>query len=148
MSDVKQVPNEIYFDTYTSRYTLLDPSGELHKFVSLYDAYEFMSKQPTETAQATKYDDGKNRLELIPPEAIFGLGEVLTFGAKKYNDRNWEKGMKWSRVFGAAMRHLWKWWWTKKPDEETGLSHLKHALCCVAFLVAYEERKVGEDDRP
>ena len=95
-----------------------------------------------------KHDAGKNRLELIPPEAIWGLGEVLTFGATKYGDRNWEKGMKWSRVFGAAMRHLWKWWWTKKPDEETGLSHLKHALCCVAFLVAYEERKVGEDDRP
>ena len=95
-----------------------------------------------------KHDAGKNRLELIPPEAVWGLGEVLTFGAVKYGDHNWAKGMKWSRVFGAAMRHLWKWWWTKKPDEETGLSHLKHVLCCVAFLIAYEERKVGEDDRP
>lgn len=95
-----------------------------------------------------KFDAGKNRLELIPPEAIWGLGEILTFGATKYSDRNWEKGMKWSRVFGAAMRHLWKWWWTKKPDDETGYSHLKHALCCVAFLIAYEERKIGEDDRP
>ena len=99
-------------------------------------------------AGGVKHDAGKNRLELIPPEAIWGLGEVLTFGATKYGDHNWAKGMKWSRVFGAAMRHLWKWWWTKKPDEETGLSHLKHALCCIAFLIAYEERKVGEDDRP
>lgn len=98
--------------------------------------------------EGVKFDKDKNRLELIPPEAIWGLGEILTFGAKKYDDRNWEKGMKWSRIFGAAMRHMWQWWWTKKPDPETGYSHLKHALCCVAFLVAYEERKVGEDDRP
>jgi hypothetical protein len=99
-------------------------------------------------SEGVKYDAEKNRLELIPPEAIEGLGEVLTFGAKKYADRNWELGMKWSRVFGATMRHLWSWWARKDKDTETGLSHLKHALCCIAFLIAYEERRIGEDDRP
>lgn len=72
-------------------------------------------------------------------------------------DRNWELGMKWSRVFGALNRHLWSWWGGKGPtsksflfgelDEETQHSHLWHAACCIAFLVTYEERKVGEDDR-
>lgn len=94
-----------------------------------------------------KHDQGKCRLDLIPPEAMFALGDVLTFGANKYGDRNWEKGMKWSRLYGAALRHLMKWWWNKGPDEETGYSHLWHALCCIAFLVTYEQRKLGEDDR-
>jgi Domain of unknown function (DUF5664) len=77
---------------------------------------------------------------------------------KNEGTRNWEKGMKWSRVFSASMRHLWCWWAGKQPtstnfvfgdlDDETGFSHLWHALCCVIFLVTYEERKVGEDDRP
>ncbi len=104
-----------------------------------------------------KYDHGKTRLELIPPELLFSVGEVLTYGAKKYKDRNWEVGMHWSRVFGALMRHLWAWWGGRGPtpksflfgdlDEETKFSHLWHAGCCLTFLIAYEERNVGEDDR-
>lgn len=104
-----------------------------------------------------KHDGEKVRLDLIPPEAIYALGTILTFGARKYADRNWEEGMDWGRVFGALMRHLWSWWGGRGPtaksflfdssDEETKHSHLWHALCCVVFLVAYEERGVGTDDR-
>lgn len=104
-----------------------------------------------------KHDQGKVRLDLIPPEFLFAVGEILTFGANKYADRNWEEGMSWGRVFGALMRHMWKWWGGCGPttksflfgelDEETGHSHLWHAGCCLAFLIAYEERGIGEDDR-
>ena len=96
----------------------------------------------------TKFDEDKVRLDLIPPELVMKVGGVLTFGAQKYSERNWEEGMKWSRVFGALMRHMWLWWGGEDKDGETGLSHLHHAGCCIAFLIAYEERKVGEDDRP
>lgn len=104
-----------------------------------------------------KLDEEKVRLDLIPPELIFAVGDILTFGARKYNDRDWERGMKWGRVFGATMRHLWAWWGGKGPstnnfvfgplDTETGRSHLWHAGCCITFLIAYEERGIGEDDR-
>ncbi len=98
-------------------------------------------------SEGVKYDDGKLPLDLIPPEAIFALGAVLQFGAKKYGMRNWEKGMSWSRVFAALMRHLWAFWRGDTSDEETGYSHLYHALACIAFLLTYEERKIGIDDR-
>ena len=62
-------------------------------------------------------------------------------------ERNWEKGMSWGRVFGAMMRHMWAWWGGQKADDETGYSHLHHAACCLMFLIAYEERKIGTDDR-
>ena len=104
-----------------------------------------------------KFDEGKTRLELLPPELLFAVAEILTVGAKKYGDRNWEKGMSWSRVFGALMRHAWSWWGGKGPttrsflfddvDLETSRSHLWHAGCCIAFLIVYEERCVGQDDR-
>lgn len=104
-----------------------------------------------------KFDDNKVRLDLVPPELIFAVGDILTFGAKKYADRNWERGMDWGRVFGALMRHLWKWWGGALPttenflfgnlDDETGKSHLWHAACCIAFLIAYESRGVGNDTR-
>lgn len=96
--------------------------------------------------EGTKFDDGKTRLDLIPPEALFALGHILTFGANKYDDRNWEKGMKWSRVWGATLRHGFAWLRGEKKDPETGYSHLWHMLCCVMFLVVYEERKIGEND--
>jgi hypothetical protein len=63
-------------------------------------------------------------------------------------ERNWELGMSWGRVFAALMRHMWAWWGGQKTDAETGMSHLWHAACCLAFLVAYEQRKSGVDDRP
>ena len=98
--------------------------------------------------QGVKHDGGKARYELLPPELLQGVSEILTFGAAKYSDRNWENGMKWSRVFGALMRHMWAWWAGEKSDPETGKSHLWHAGCCIAFLIAYEARNTGEDDRP
>lgn len=97
--------------------------------------------------EGVKFDTDKIRMELVPPEAIEGLSRVLTFGAKKYGDRNWENGMKWSRVFGALLRHLFAWWGGQKNDPETGFSHLDHAMANVAFLMTYELRKKGEDDR-
>jgi hypothetical protein len=98
-------------------------------------------------AEGVKYDKDKVRMELIPPEIELAIGAVLTFGAKKYNDRNWEKGMKWSRIYGALRRHLTKFWAGQDIDEESGLSHLSHAACCIAFLVTYADRDIGDDDR-
>ena len=99
-------------------------------------------------SSARKDDADKVRMELLPPELIEATAAVLTFGANKYADRNWEHGLKWGRCFGALMRHLWAWWRGEKADPETGFSHLWHASCCLAFLIAYEQRGTGEDDRP
>lgn len=107
-------------------------------------------RYPFEVAnrEGIKHDGGKLRYDLISPVSLEGLVQVLTFGATKYGDRNWEKGMSWGRVFGAAMRHLWKWWLRRGIDNETGLSHLAHAAACIHFLQHYEALKVGKDSRP
>lgn len=99
--------------------------------------------------EGVKKDDGKPRWELIAYDAVEGVAKVLTFGAKKYSARNWEKGIMYGRVFGAIMRHLWKWWHGESLDQETGLSHLDHAMCELMFLSAYEKRNLTAfDDRP
>jgi hypothetical protein len=97
--------------------------------------------------EGTKFDGDKIRYDLIPPELLEQTAIVLTYGAHKYAPRNWEAGMKWGRCFGALMRHLWAWWGGEARDPETGFSHLSHAACCIAFLIAYEQRRIGEDDR-
>lgn len=108
-------------------------------------------------AEGRKDDGAKVRMDLIPPEFLFATATILTFGATKYGAYNWSKGMAWSRCFSALMRHMWAWWGGAGPtrtnflfgdlDEETAYSHLWHSSCCISFLIAYEERKTGTDDR-
>ena len=94
-----------------------------------------------------KHDQGKLPWHLLPGDAIDPVLRVLDYGATKYAPRNWEAGMDWSRPFGAMMRHMWAWWMGEDKDKETGESHLAHAACCLLFLLAYEQRRIGNDDR-
>ena len=96
---------------------------------------------------AVKYDHGKARYDLIPPEALDGLARLYGMGAGKYEDRNWEKGMCWSRVFSAMMRHAWKWWRGKEYDQDDGQHHLLSVMWCAMTLYTYFVRRSGTDDR-
>lgn len=107
-----------------------------------------MNKPVTPALQGVKFDDGKDPWDLVPYDAVRAIVKVLAFGAQKYAPRNWEKGMNWSRPYAALQRHLTAWWEGEKADPETGFSHLWHAGCCLFFLIAYELRGVGKDDRP
>lgn len=98
--------------------------------------------------EAHKNDVGKPRVELIPPLALIEIGRVLEFGAKKYGANNWRNGMDWSRLQGAALRHLLAWFGGESKDAESDLSHLAHAACCLLFLMECEEKQIGRDDRP
>ena len=122
------------------------------------DQFEVIAASPQTVGR--KDDSDKVRIDLFPGEALFAISKVLTYGAKKYaEDRNWEKGINYSRIFAAIMRHLWAWWQGKGPashnfafgnlDPESKFSHLWHAGCCIVFLITYEERNlVSFDDRP
>lgn len=98
--------------------------------------------------EGLKYDQNKPRMELISPIALFELSKVLTFGAKKYADRNWENGFVWSRAIGAILRHTFQYLSGETNDKETGLSHMSHVLCEAMFLVHFEKTKPELDDRP
>lgn len=98
--------------------------------------------------EGRKDDAGKEAWHLLPTDAVRSIVKVLTFGAVKYAPRNWEKGMNWSRPYSALHRHVTAWFEGERLDPETGLPHLAHAGCCILFLLAYELRGIGNDDRP
>lgn len=98
--------------------------------------------------EGRKDDIGKDPWDLAPWDAFRSIVLVLGFGARKYAPRNWERGMAWSRLYAAVLRHLTAWWQGEKNDPETGHSHLAHAGCCICFLIAFELRGSGTDDRP
>ncbi len=86
-----------------------------------------------------KHDANKPRLALVPPELIEAVGEVRTFGVQKYGDSESWKMVETYRYKDAMMRHLVAYLKdSKSVDEESGLSHLWHLACNVAFLIALE----------
>jgi len=95
-----------------------------------------------------KYDEGKLRFDLIPVEPLEELARVYTIGATKYDDRNWEKGLKWGRVFAAMQRHGWKWWKGERLDKVDGQHHLASVAWCAFALMEYEKTRRKFDDRP
>lgn len=86
-----------------------------------------------------KHDKDKPRLDLVPPAIIEGVGEVRTFGKEKYGEKSW-KDVEPERYRAAMMRHICLY--LRNPegkDDESGLSHLKHVACNVAFLLEIEK---------
>ena len=92
------------------------------------------------SASGVKHDTGKLRLDLISPEITRALGEVLTFGAGKYGDRNWEAGLASDRLYAAVQRHLLAWREGEDADQESSLPHLAHALTTLGMLLTLEQR--------
>ena len=97
--------------------------------------------------EAQKFDEGKLPIHLVPSAAVEGVARVLAYGAKKYAAHNFRKGMKWSRLYSAAMRHLLAWNAGQDLDPESRLPHLEHAACCLAMLLDADRLGHGEDDR-
>jgi len=108
-----------------------------------------LSQSPNDlNKQGVRYDQGKLRWDLLPPDAMEELVKVYTEGAKKYADRNWELGMNWGRIFRAMMSHAFKFWKGNRYDDELDTHHMAMVAWNALALVAYDLRKVGKDDRP
>lgn len=95
-----------------------------------------------------RYNSGKLPIHLVPVSAITGIAETLRYGAQKYEERNWESGFPYSIPYACAQRHLLAWWNGEEVDQESGLSHLKHALANIAMLIEFLETYPKGDDRP
>lgn len=100
-----------------------------------------------ETSSGVKYDSEKPRLDLIDSDFLVGLAKVLTFGAKKYAAHNWRGGISYSRLVGAAYRHLGAINTGEDNDPESGLPHVYHLACCVMFLSWMMQHRKDLDDR-
>lgn len=86
-----------------------------------------------------KHDGGKPRLDLVPAEIIEAVGIVMTHGIEKYGEGSY-KNVNPKRYRAALMRHICKW--LKEPhgvDEDSGLPHLYHIACNVAFLLELDK---------
>lgn len=95
-----------------------------------------------------RFNEGKTRHDLVPVFAQEQYASVLSKGAEKYAERNWELGMKWSKVLASLKRHILAFERGEDFDKETGLLHTAHIMCNAGFLTEYYKTYPQGDDRP
>lgn len=94
--------------------------------------------------QTAKADNGKEDLTLVPTGIIHAIAAIRAFGCRKYKDPDNWKRVEIERYRKAAFRHFIAYIENpKKPDAESGLPHLWHLACNIAFLIELE----AQDDR-
>lgn len=97
-----------------------------------------------ENSAVRETTEGKGRPDLISPYALTRIAQHYENGAVKYADRNWERGMNYSRYTASAFRHLIAW---MKGD--TTEDHL--SACCWNMMAIMHHQELGEtqwDDMP
>lgn len=105
-----------------------------------------------------KADQGKARLTLVPTKIIYAIARIREYGNKKYpagGSDNW-RTVEPERYRDAAYRHFLSYLDDPQGlDEESGLPHLWHLACNVAFLCELEDGagypvriQIDEDDTP
>lgn len=92
-----------------------------------------------EKNQQAKADAGKLKLTLVPRGIIRAVARIRMYGNEKYHDpENW-RTVEIERYRDAAFRHFLSYLDDPQGvDEESGLPHLWHLACNVAFLVEME----------
>ena len=100
--------------------------------------------------QKAKADKWKPRLSLVPSEIIRCIARIREYGQEKYGEQadHWDD-VEIERYRDAAYRHLLNYIDNPKEiDAESGLPHLWHLACNVAFLCELEKRKDDENGKP
>ena len=94
----------------------------------------------TDSNHEAKSDGGKPRPSLVPPALIDGVMRIREFGTARYGDPDNWRNVDAERYHNALLRHILAMWedW-KAVDPDSGMPHLWHAACNIAFLMQYME---------
>lgn len=96
--------------------------------------------------QSIKADKGKPQCRLVPSEIVRCIAKVREYGLKQYGSaESWQK-VEVERYQDAMYRHLLAYIENPKGrDEESGLPHLWHIACNVAFLCELQKEVLTND---
>lgn len=95
----------------------------------------------------------KARLDLVPPESLYGMAMAFEDGANKRSAHNWEVGedsQEWSFEdrLAAIMRHVNLLRMGDDLATDSGIHHAAHIMANAAMLyTAFVRGDIGDDDR-
>jgi len=101
----------------------------------------------TKMGSGLRYNTGKAELHQVPTSLKMAVAKTLMYGAQKYAKGNWRNGMSWTSVSDCLERHMASWLDGEEIDDASGLPHLYHAACNIAFLIEYTNTCPELDDR-
>ena len=94
-----------------------------------------------------RYNEGKPRWSLVDFKDLEGMVKVLEFGAMKYADHNWRKGLPHTEIVDSLVRHITAYLNGEDLDQESGLRHIDHMMCNTMFLSRMDRLHPGLDTR-
>jgi len=97
-------------------------------------------------SKAKKYDQAKPKYHVVPTYALEEVMKAFTYGADKYGAFNYSGGMEYSRYINAAIRHINDFLQGENIDE-SGNTHLSHAVASLMMLMDNMAIRAGTDDR-
>lgn len=123
------------------------------------------------TTLAKRNNKGKRKWSLVDFKALEPMIQVLEYGRDKYSEfknpetgevfegkdlsqdqreqwervydaaDNWKKGFNGFENMESAIRHLVEYMSGTKDDDESGLPHLGHLMCCIMFEIYHNVEK-------
>lgn len=103
-------------------------------------------QKQTKNDPGQRFDAGKTPYHLFPLDAYEEICRVMAFGAKKYSERNWERGMSWSRVSRSMFSHFFAMCRGETHDHESGCTHAGHMAWNAIALCSYFLRDIPGND--
>ena len=93
-----------------------------------------------------KADGGKPRPTLVPPSLMEAVTAIREYGCSKYHGPDKWKRVERQRYWEATLRHALEAWDNYEAiDDESGLPHLAHMACNIAFILQImKENKHGK----
>ena len=86
--------------------------------------------------------EGKGRFDLITPIGLRRLAQHYENGAKKYGDRNWEKGQPIGRYLDSLIRHAYAYLAGERNEDHAA------AIAWNAMAIMHTEEKVAAGELP
>lgn len=102
----------------------------------LYPSYADYKKSK-KLDKGTKNDTGKPEFDRLSFQALGIMNAVHKFGDEKYEKGNWRKGLHFTRMCNAAIRHISAIMNGQLFDEESKMMHSAHAAVCMTMLTHY-----------
>jgi hypothetical protein len=89
-------------------------------------------------------------MKQLPLEGLAAGAAALEYGAQKYADRNWEKGLPWQQMIDSLKRHIDDFERGRDYDngsDGSGMHHVCMIMAGALMLSSSVIRGIGTDDR-
>jgi hypothetical protein len=132
------------YDANWNRELLMDSDGGLFENAKSAIDVQMKPSNPKDVLGSKRIP-----LDLIHPVTLAEGSLAMVEGMLKYGKWNFlAVGVRTSIYIGAALRHLFKYYFGQERDPKTGVHHLGSVIACVNIIFAAQSADKLTDDRP